>query len=95
MAPIRDDRGFVRANADQEPQVKRIVVFGWKLNFNKIGFTKFLRSEFNSSLSEAKGMTDNLLEGRTITFEISEDDSSRIVKDLDKLLADFRVEEAE
>jgi hypothetical protein len=75
--------------------MKRIVVFGWKLNFNKIGFTKFLRAEFGYSLSDSKGMTDGLLEYRSIIFEIVEDQLKRIVAELEELRTDFRVEEVE
>ena len=65
--------------------MKRIVVFGWKLNFDKIGFTKFMRAEFGYSLSEAKGMTDGLLEHRLVTFEIAEDQLKRVVLELEEL----------
>jgi hypothetical protein len=75
--------------------MKRVVVFGWKLNFNKIGFTEFLRAEFGYSLTEAKGMTDGLLEGRSVVFEIAGDQLERVVSELDELRADYRVEEVE
>jgi ribosomal protein L7/L12 len=87
MTPIfEDDRGFARMNADQGQSMKRVVVCGGKLNFNKIGFTKFLRAEFGYSLSEAKGMTDGLLNHRSVIFEIADDQ-------LEELRADFRMEE--
>jgi ribosomal protein L7/L12 len=82
-------------NTDQDRTMKRIVVFGWKLNFDKIGFTKFLRAEFGYSLTKAKDMTDGLLENRSVVFEIAQDQLEHIEYELIKLQADYRAEEVE
>jgi hypothetical protein len=51
------------------------------------------RSEFEYSLSVAKGITDGVLEKRHVTLEIKEEKLKRIVSELERLQVAYRVEE--
>ena len=43
-----------------------LVVHGWKIGFQKVSMTKLLREEFGYSLSEAKAITDSILENKQV-----------------------------
>jgi hypothetical protein len=66
-------------------------VYGWKVNFDKVSFTKFLRKEFGYSLSVAKDITDGILEEKAVTLEMEENGVQRIAVELEKLRASFSV----
>jgi len=72
--------------------MKRIVVHGWKINFDKVGFTKLLRNEFGYSLSEAKGITDGVLEKKSVTLEMEDYRLQGTASKLEKLRASFDVD---
>jgi hypothetical protein len=72
--------------------MKRIIVYDWKIGFDKVGFTKFLRAEFGYSLTVAKGFTDRLLEHEPVAIDIEEDRLEGIVSKLEELRAEFRLD---
>ncbi len=60
-----------RANTTHIPHhkgeiLKHLVINGWNLGTNKIQLTNTLRAEFGYSLSEAKAITDQIVDNREI-----------------------------
>jgi hypothetical protein len=55
-----------------------LLIEGWRIGFNKVGFTNLLRQELDLSLSAAKDMTDQLLEGKQLAMNVSSKDIDRI-----------------
>ncbi len=72
--------------------MKRIVVYGWMVNFDKVGFTKFLAEEFRYLLSVAKNITDGILEEKAVTLQIEEDRVQVVALKLEDLRASFNVD---
>jgi hypothetical protein len=73
--------------------MKRIVVDGWKVDFNKVGFTKLLRYELGYRLSVAKGLTDGLLEGQPVILEVDDSKLEQVISELEGLRATFHMDE--
>jgi ribosomal protein L7/L12 len=55
-----------------------LIVEGWNVGFNKVAFTKLLQQELGLSLSSAKEMTDQVLEGKRISLSVLEKDMDRM-----------------
>ena len=55
-----------------------LIVEGWNKGFNKVAFTKMLQKELGFSLTIAKGMTDQILEGKLLVIDIADADIERI-----------------
>jgi ribosomal protein L7/L12 len=65
--------------------MRRMVITGWNVGFQKIEFTKTVRKELSCSLTEAKGITESVLDRRPVEIEISEerfDPVSAILREL-------------
>ncbi len=62
-----------------EPK-RTLVISGWQLGFNKVAFTKMLKTELDLSLSDAKAITDSILDGRPEELPIGDRESERIAK---------------
>ena len=56
----------------------RLLVEGWKIGFEKVAFTKLLQQEMGLSLSSAKDMTDQVLDGKQIALAVSESELNRV-----------------
>ncbi len=65
--------------------MKRVVLSGWNVGFKKVGLTKFLRYDFGYSLSEAKAITDSVLDGKSAALEIPEEYIDELVSKLTDL----------
>jgi hypothetical protein len=65
--------------------VKTIILSGWNTGFNKVGLTKLLRYDYGYSLSNAKTVTDSVLDGKAVTIENSDDRVDEFVMKLDRL----------
>lgn len=59
-------------------QRRNLVIEGWREGFNKVAFTKLLQQELGLPLSAAKGMTDQILEGKSIAVSVTDEDRERI-----------------
>jgi hypothetical protein len=59
-------------------QKRNLVIDGWRVGFNKVAFTKLLQQELNLSLSVAKGMTDQVLEGKSVAISVANEDKERV-----------------
>ena len=47
---------------------RNLVIEGWRAGFNKVAFTKLLQQELSLSLSVAKVMTDQIVEGKSVAI---------------------------
>ena len=62
-------------------QVDRTVIIkGWNIGFKKVEFTKMLQSELGLGLSEAKNITDRVVDKDLVEFHVSGQDYARVVK---------------
>jgi ribosomal protein L7/L12 len=68
-----------------------VLVSGWKPGFQKIEFTKLLRAEFGYSLTQAKGMTDAVMGGNGVEFQVPACEAERIAAAMEGLGAKCNV----
>ncbi len=68
-----------------------VLVFGWTRGFQKIEFTKLLRAEFGYSLTHAKGITDAILDGKSIELQVPAAGAERVVAAMEGLGAKCNV----
>jgi ribosomal protein L7/L12 len=73
----------------------RIAIIGWKTGFNKVECTKTLQSACGFSLTEAKKITDAVLEGQTRVVELrSKSEATALVSRLEQIGAITHVDGA-
>jgi ribosomal protein L7/L12 len=72
--------------------MRRIVVTGRNIVFQKVEFTKTLKLELGCSLSEAKGMTDAVVDRKPIQVDLPEEQFDRVSDRFSKLGAVFHEE---
>ncbi|MGH8027351.1 MAG: ribosomal protein L7/L12 [Pseudoxanthomonas sp.] len=72
--------------------MKRVLITGWVIGFNKIETNKVLRSHLGYSLREAKDAVDAILLGTVIEFDLPGDQALQICAQLEKLNATCRIE---
>jgi ribosomal protein L7/L12 len=73
----------------------RVVITGWKTGFSKVECTKTLQSACGFSLTDAKRVTDAILEGQTRIIDLqSEPEARTLVDRLEKLGAMAHVDTA-
>lgn len=65
--------------------MKIIVMSGWELGFQKVKFTEFLKSDLGYSLSDAKAMTDAVLDNRSTELNIEDSQFSAVLAKLHTL----------
>jgi ribosomal protein L7/L12 len=65
--------------------MKRILITGWVLGFNKIGTSKCLRAYLGYDLRDAKDAVDAILQGEIIEFELTDDKTTQLCAELDRL----------
>lgn len=53
--------------------MRKIVILGWNVGFEKVGFTNLFRSELGFSLKSAKATTDSVLEGHSVFIEVTDE----------------------
>jgi len=58
--------------------MRRLVVTGLSIEFQKVEFKKTLKGELGCSLSEAKAMTGAVLEGQSVQFDVAEEQFDRM-----------------
>ena len=81
-AAIRDQGAVARTRADD---LGKIILYGSNIGFKKVEHTKLLRAELGYSLREAKSTTDSLLEGRSVTVEVADDQIERLALEWNEL----------
>jgi len=72
-----------------------LVIHGWKTGFNKVQFTMMQQTELGLGLSEAKSITDKILDGQRIELTVRGKDYARIASLACELGATVATEEAE
>jgi len=72
--------------------MKRLVLQGWKIGFAKVSLTKLLRDELGYSLSEAKGITDAILENKEIRLPCQDQQAETTVAKLREIGVNVSVE---
>ena len=68
----------------------KLLIEGWNIGFNKVEFTKLLQRELNLSLSSAKAVTDQILEGKQLKVDVPRKEMDRIVAAAEALGAKVR-----
>ena len=69
-----------------------VVIFGWNVGFQKVAFTKMLKSKLGYSLSESKAATDAVLDNQRIELHVQDSDLSEMLSRLNELGAKFVLE---
>jgi ribosomal protein L7/L12 len=72
--------------------MSELVLQGWKTGFLKVSLTKLLRDELGYSLSEAKAVTDAILENREIRVPCQDQQVENTVAKLRKIGVNVSVE---
>jgi hypothetical protein len=72
--------------------MSELVLQGWKIGFAKVSLTKLLRDEFGYSLSEAKAITDAILENKEIRLPCHGQQSEDVVAKLREIGVNVSVE---
>jgi ribosomal protein L7/L12 len=62
--------------------MKTIVMSGWELGFQKVKLTEFLKSDLGYSLSDAKAMTDAVLDNRSTELNVEDAQFSSVLAKL-------------
>jgi hypothetical protein len=57
----------------------KIVLSGWNPGFNKVGLTKLLHTRPEFSHANAKAVTDAVLDGQSVTIEVSDGEAERFI----------------
>jgi hypothetical protein len=60
--------------------MRTVVVTGWNRGFQKVNFTKWLRSEFGYSLAEAKAATDAVLATQELVLQIPDPKANQLLE---------------
>jgi ribosomal protein L7/L12 len=83
---------------DGVPRLERspartVEVFGWEHGFQKVEFTKLLKSDLGYSLSDAKSATDAVLNNEHIALMVGETDVDELLSKLNELGAKFALKD--
>ena len=72
--------------------MSELILQGWKIGFSKVSLTKLLRHELGYSLSEAKAVTDAILENREVRVPCQNQHMESTVRKLRKIGVNVSVE---
>ena len=59
--------------------MKIVIIDGWEIGFRKVEFTSLLRNDFGYSLSEAKAVTDALLDAQRLELEVPDEEADYVL----------------
>ena len=62
-----------------------VLLSGWNAGFNKIGFTRLMQQVLGYSLTEAKRVTDTIVDGEMVTVQVSEIQADRVIASMSEL----------
>lgn len=71
--------------------MKRIRVSGWKVGFRKVSFTKLLM-DYNISLSEAKEITDKVLDNLEVSILVESSRAHEFIEKASELKISCEIE---
>ena len=57
-----------------------LTISGWRIGFNKVEFTKMLKAEFGLGLTDAKTITDRILNQELVELQVDLEGYERIAK---------------
>jgi len=72
--------------------MKTVTISGWKVGFQKVGFTELLKRELGYSLSAAKAATDYVLDNHRLELDVPEAEYESLVPRLLALGAKVAIE---
>ena len=58
---------------------------GWNAGFNKVRFTRLVQDLLGYSLTDAKQVTDTIMDGETVTIEVPEIQADRVIASMSEL----------
>jgi hypothetical protein len=70
----------------------KIILYGWNIGFNKVAHTKLLRAELGYSLPHAKSITDSVVDRKSVTIEVADDQIEHLALELNELGVKCRVD---
>jgi len=73
--------------------MRRITLSGWNVGFDKVGLTNLLRQDLGYSLARAKGITDAVLDKRSVTVQVPDYQVVQMDAKLKAIRARFAVDE--
>jgi ribosomal protein L7/L12 len=56
-----------------------VTISGWFYGFQKVNFTKLLKSELGLTLKPAKTITDRILDGELVELEVPDEQVDRLL----------------
>jgi ribosomal protein L7/L12 len=62
-----------------------LLVSGWRVGFNKVEFTKLLRTGLGYSLSRAKRTTDAVLDAGAVELQVPDGEAEGLLATMDEL----------
>jgi hypothetical protein len=72
--------------------LRKIILYGWNIGFNKVAHTKLLCAELGYSLLQAKSITDSVVDRKSVTIELADDRVQRLALELNELGVKCRVD---
>jgi ribosomal protein L7/L12 len=72
--------------------LEKIILYGWKIGFNKVAHTKLLRAKLGYSLLQAKAITDSVLDRKSVAIEVAADQVEHLALQLNELGVECRVD---
>ena len=69
--------------------MRKLILSGWNVGFNKIGLTKLLQMDLGYSLSRAKAITDTVLGGQSVTVDLKDIRVEQMATKLNELRVKF------
>ena len=68
-----------------------VLISGWKTGFQKVAFTRLMKSELGLSLTPAKRITDRIMDGEMVELEVPDEQVDRLIAAMAQLGAKFEV----
>ena len=62
-----------------------VLLSGWNAGFNKVRFTRLVQDLLGYSLTEAKRVTDQIMDGETVTVEVPETQADHVIASISEL----------
>ncbi len=62
-----------------------VLLSGWDAGFNKVGFTRLMQHALGYSLTEAKRVTDTIMDGEPVTVNVPEATVDQIIVSMSEL----------
>ena len=57
-----------------------VLISGWHYGFQKVAFTRLMKSEMGLTLRPAKTITDRILDGETVELQVQDDQVEHLLE---------------